>query len=205
MESFMKRVQMVQTALKAPKNRTNKFGGYKYRNVDDILAATKPLLKKHGLALFLADEIQVYGDGESQRFYVKATATVYDVASDGPGAASISCAGYAREAADKKGMDESQITGTASSYARKYALNGLLDIDDGIDADDSSIAESLDELSAEIKCENCGKMIRPFNDGKRGYTPVQIARLSQMRFGKDYCWLCAKSASAEEALAKKGI
>lgn len=200
MEPFMKRVQLVQAELKAPKNRINKFGGYKYRNVDDILAATKPLMKKHGLALFLTDDIVVRGEGELQRFYVQATATACDVDSG----ASISCTGYAREADTKKGMDDSQITGTASSYARKYALNGLLDIDDGIDADNSEAMEALDELAAEIKCEGCGKRVSPFNDGKRGYTPVQIVRLSQMRFGKDYCWLCAKNASAEEELAKKG-
>ena len=197
MESFRKRVQLVQAELKAPKNRVNKFGGYKYRNTEDILQGVKPLLKKHGLTLTLSDSIEVFGTGETQRFYVKATATLIDTDTG----ESLSNNAYARESDTKKGMDDSQITGTASSYARKYALNGLLCIDDGIDSDNSEAMEALDELAAEIKCEGCGKLIHPYNDGKRGYTPVQIARLSQMRFGKDYCWICAKSASAEEALA----
>ena len=199
MEPFMKRLQLVQSELKAPKNRVNKFGGYKYRNVDDILSAVKPLMKKHGLVLVLSDDIVTRGDGEKQRHYVEASATVYDTDTGG----SISCCGYAREAEAKKGMDESQITGTASSYARKYALNGLLDIDDGIDADNPEITEALDELGAEIKCEGCGKTVRPFNDGKRGYTPVQIVRLSQMSFGKDFCWMCAKNARAEAEVAAR--
>ena len=202
METFLKRVQLLQTELKAPKNRINKFGGYNYRNAEDILQAVKPLLKKHSMLLTLSDDIAVRGEGDSQRFYVCATATLCDVDSS----ASLYVTAYARESTDKKGMDESQITGTASSYARKYALNGLLDIDDGIDADNSDVQETVNELAAEIKCESCGKLIMPFNDGKRGYTPVQIARLSQMRFSKDLCWLCAKDLSAqmEIAAAKKG-
>ena len=199
MESFMKRVQAVQAELKATKNRVNKFGGYKYRNTEDILQGVKPLLKKHSMVLTLSDEIVAIG-GQEPRFYIKATATLRDADSD----ACIVNTAYAREAADKKGMDESQITGTASSYARKYALNGLLCIDDAIDADNSEAMEAMDELQAVIKCEGCGRNISPFNDGKRGYTPVQIARLSQMRFGKDYCWLCAKDASAKEQLLASG-
>lgn len=115
----------VQEKLKAPKGQENKFGGYKYRSCEDILEAVKPLLKKNGLALFISDEITEVGD----RIYVKATATLSD------GETSISTTAYAREAESKKGMDESQVTGATSSYARKYALNGLFAIDDTKDAD----------------------------------------------------------------------
>lgn len=199
MDPFLKRVQAMQAELKAPKNRINKFGGYNYRNTEDILKGVKPLLKKYSCTLTISDEAIAVGYGEKARFYIRAVARLQDTESD-------ACAegiGYAREAETKKGMDESQITGTASSYARKYALNGLFCIDDGVDADDSSVRERLDEMGAEIKCEKCGKMIMPFNDGKRGYTPVQIARLSQMSFGKDLCWMCAKDEKAQKELHER--
>ncbi|WP_417351176.1 ERF family protein [Gordonibacter pamelaeae] len=115
----------VQAALKAPKGQFNKFGGYAYRSCEDILEAVKPLLAERGMQLTLTDEpVEVGG-----RVYIRATATVED------GSASVSASAYAREAEAKKGMDESQVTGTASSYARKYALNGLFLIDDTKDAD----------------------------------------------------------------------
>jgi len=116
----------VQSKLKAPKNQTNDFGKYKYRSCEDILEAVKPLLKEHGLSLVVSDEIFCVNE---KRVYVKATATVND------GEISVSATAYAREPEIKKGMDESQITGAASSYARKFALNGLFAIDDTADAD----------------------------------------------------------------------
>lgn len=196
MEPFMKRVQLLQAELKAPKSRVNKFGGYKYRNTEDILKGVKPLLKKYNMTLILQDEIINAGE----RYYVKAIATLFDMKEGSQ--EFVNSTGYAREAEAKKGMDESQITGTASSYARKYALNGLFCIDDGVDSDGSDVQEALDELAANIKCENCGKTITPFNDGKRAYTPVKIAQLSQMSFGKDLCWLCAKDAKARRELGE---
>ena len=121
----MKKLVAVQAALKAPKGQFNKFGGYKYRSCEDILEAVKPLLLEQGLQLTITDEpVEIGG-----RIYIKATATVTD------GSETAAVSGYAREAETKKGMDESQITGTASSYARKYALNGLFLIDDTKDAD----------------------------------------------------------------------
>lgn len=121
----MKKLVAVQAALKAPKGQFNKFGGYKYRSCEDILEAVKPLLLEQGLQLTITDKpVEVGG-----RIYIKATATVTD------GSETAAVSGYAREAETKKGMDESQITGTASSYARKYALNGLFLIDDTKDAD----------------------------------------------------------------------
>lgn len=121
----MKNLINIQSELKAPKGQFNKFGGYKYRSCEDILEAVKPLCVKHGCILTVSDEIVLIGD----RYYVKATATI----SDGKETAAISA--FARESLTKKGMDDSQITGTASSYARKYALNGLFLIDDTKDAD----------------------------------------------------------------------
>ena len=115
----------IQSELKAPKSQFNKFGGYNYRNCEDILEAVKPLCAKHEIVPLLSDEIVMIGD----RFYVKATAKVTD------GKDEIATTAFARESKDKKGMDESQITGSASSYARKYALNGLFCIDDTKDAD----------------------------------------------------------------------
>lgn len=119
----MDKLAKIQKALKAPKNQTNNFGKYKYRSCEDIVEAVKPLLD--GAVLLLSDEIVAVAD----RVYVKATATMKE------GDLSVSVTGWAREALTKKGMDDSQITGTASSYARKYALNGLFAIDDTKDAD----------------------------------------------------------------------
>lgn len=121
----MDALRKIQQELKAPKGQFNKFGGYHYRSAEDILEAVKPLLAKTKAELILSDEIVEVGG----RVYVKATALL----SDGEQQAKVTA--YAREPEDKKGMDASQITGTASSYARKYALNGLFLIDDTKDAD----------------------------------------------------------------------
>ena len=119
----------VQAELKAPKGQYNSFGKYKYRSCEDILEAVKPLLKKHGASITISDELVQIGN----RIYVKATATFWNA--DGTGGVNIENTAFAREPDTKKGMDDSQVTGTASSYARKYALNGLLLIDDTKDAD----------------------------------------------------------------------
>ena len=119
------RVGDIQHKLKAPKGQYNSFGKYNYRSCEDILEGVKPLLKEHDLALLIDDEIVQIGE----RYYVKATAKITD------GRECVSATAYAREPDIKKGMDESQITGATSSYARKYALNALLCIDDTKDAD----------------------------------------------------------------------
>lgn len=116
----------IQSELKAPKGQYNKFGGFKYRSCEDILEAVKPLLTERGLVLLITDDIVQIGE----RYYVRATATIYD--SEG---SYISNSALAREDANKGKMDGSQMTGSASSYARKYALNGLFAIDDTKDAD----------------------------------------------------------------------
>lgn len=115
----------IQHKLKAPKGQYNSFGKYNYRSCEDILEGVKPLLKENNLALLINDEIVQIGE----RYYVKATAKITD------GREIVSATAYAREPDTKKGMDESQITGATSSYARKYALNALLCIDDTKDAD----------------------------------------------------------------------
>lgn len=122
----MNTLQKIQSELKAPKNQLNKFGGYNYRSCEDILEAVKPMLAKHEACLTITDDVVEIGD----RVYVKATARFE--AKDG---CSAEVSSFAREPEVKKGMDESQITGAASSYARKYALNGLFLIDDTKDAD----------------------------------------------------------------------
>lgn len=126
MTSIYEKLRAVQVELKAGKDRRNDFGKYAYRNVEDVLEAAKPLLNQHGLTLVITDDIVQVGD----RIYVKATSTVYD--GDG---GSVSSVGWAREAAEKRGTDESQRTGMASSYSRKYSIGGLLLLDDGDDAD----------------------------------------------------------------------
>lgn len=125
--SVYEKLMKVQAELKAPKGQYNSFGKYKYRSCEDILEAVKPLNAKHGVVLTVGDEIVEIAN----RFYVKATATLVDIES---GEKIINTA-LAREDDSKKGMDGSQITGTASSYARKYCLNGLYCIDDTKDAD----------------------------------------------------------------------
>lgn len=121
----MKHLIAIQQELKAPKGRFNSFGKYNYRSCEDILEAVKPLCHKNGCVLTLSDKPIQVGD----RYYIEATATLKTP--DGE----IKVTASARESEEKKGMDESQITGTASSYARKYALNGLFNIDDTKDAD----------------------------------------------------------------------
>lgn len=123
--TFQEKVVAVQSELKAPKGQYNSFGKYNYRSCEDILEGVKPLLNKYGLYLTINDAVELIGD----RYYIKATATLFD------GDNCISTSAYARESLDKKGMDSSQVTGATSSYARKYALNGLLCIDDTKDAD----------------------------------------------------------------------
>jgi len=174
--NFYKRVISAQSELKAPKGQYNQFGKYAYRNCEDILEAAKPVCAKYGLMLNLSDKPVNVGD----RYYIEAAATLFDTES---GAKLVSTA-YARESLDKKGMDDSQITGAASSYARKYALNGLFNIDDTKDADSepprqdkpaqtkptpSQPAQAAPVEPKEYKCFDCGKPFEPFTD-KKGKT-----------------------------------
>ena len=122
-----KKLLEIQTDLKAPKNQYNSFGKYNYRSCEDILEGLKPILKDKNCTLFISDSTELLGD----RYYIKANVKFVDIESG----EMIENTSSAREPLNKKGMDESQITGTASSYARKYALNGMFAIDDTKDAD----------------------------------------------------------------------
>lgn len=126
MTTIHEKLSQIQSKLNAPKGQYNSFGKYNYRNCEDILQALKPILAEHKCHVSLSDEIVIVGN----RFYIKATATITDSENN-----SFSTTAFAREAESKKGMDESQVTGSTSSYARKYALNGLFAIDDNKDAD----------------------------------------------------------------------
>lgn len=134
--TFHEKVTNVIYELKAPKGQRNDFGKYNYRSAEDILESIKPLAHKYGLSTNLTDEIVLVGD----RFYVKATASITD------GVSRAYSESFAREPEHKKGMDESQITGTASSYARKYAMNGLYQIDDTKDADTNEYKKQVDSV-----------------------------------------------------------
>lgn len=131
----------IQQNLKAPKNQYNNFGKYSYRSCEDILEAVKEHL--HGGCLKIEDEVKIIGEGEHTRFYVVATAMLIYKDS------STASTAYAREPISKKGMDEAQVTGATSSYARKYALNGLLLIDDTKDADNEN-ASNVDNQSNRV-------------------------------------------------------
>lgn len=137
--TFLERVSLLITELKAPKSQRNNFGKYNYRSAEDILEAVKPLANNYGLVPKLSDEPVMIGDWH----YIKATASIKDVKT---GEVEIATA-YAREPLAKKGMDESQITGTASSYARKYAMNGLYQIDDTKDADTDEYTEQVKQAT----------------------------------------------------------
>lgn len=138
-QTFLERVSLLITELKAPKSQRNNFGKYNYRSAEDILEAVKPLANNYGLVPKLSDEPVMIGDWH----YIKATASIKDVKT---GEEEIATA-YAREPLAKKGMDESQITGTASSYARKYAMNGLYQIDDTKDADSDEYTEQVKQAT----------------------------------------------------------
>lgn len=165
MDKLIVELVKIQKSLKAPKNQYNKFGGYKYRNCEDILEAVKPLLPNN-MTVFLSDTIVTKGIESNLRYYVEATATFTD------GTNKITTTAYARESETRKGMDESQITGSASSYARKYALNGLFDIDDTQDADSRDNSKSPSELQSEqdrIKLEEHVESTNTLEDLKKLY------------------------------------
>lgn len=154
--SIREKLLNIQTELKAPKGQYNSFGGYKYRSCEDILEAVKPLLKDNKCTLRITDDVVQIGE----RYYIKATAILTDLEeSDGYREREVQNTAYAREEETKKGQDGSQLTGTASSYARKYALNGLFLIDDTKDADtdehkkETGEEEKTEKLATEKQIE----------------------------------------------------
>lgn len=141
-QNVFQKLSLIQQEMKAPKNLKNSFGGYMYRNAEGILEALKPFESKYNVMVILSDEIVNIGE----RYYIKATAQLFDCETG----EKLKAEAYAREASDKKGMDDSQITGTASSYARKYALNGLFLLDDTKDAD-------TDEYQSQTRTEKASQ------------------------------------------------
>lgn len=176
------KLAQVQKELKAPKNQFNKFGNFYYRSQEDILEAVKPLLG--GAVLNVCDEIVVVGD----RYYVKATATITD------GTEKISSSAFAREPESKTGMDQAQLTGATSSYARKYALNGLFAIDDAKDADSTDNTTTKPALAPApsqpvkivSKCVSCGNGIA-----------TDESKYSRLKFGKELCRSCQAKEKKE--------
>lgn len=177
----------VQAELKAPKNQHNSFGKYDYRSAEDIIEAVKPLLKENGLFLNMSDDIVLIGD----RYYVKATVKVVDVVTG----ESVQTSALAREAAQKKGMDESQVTGTASSYARKYALNGLFAIDDNRDAD-------TDEYAAQTRQNGAGARSSRNTYTSRGSANDELRSKAMHALSKE---MQRVGASGEEVSALCGV
>lgn len=171
----------IQTRLKAPKSQYNSFGKYNYRNCEDILEAVKPLLNEHKLYINISDTVEHVGD----RYYIKATVTVSD------GESTITSQAYAREEESKKGMDGSQVTGASSSYARKYALNGMFAIDDTKDSDTTNTSGK--DQPKEYKCECCGKPFTEFDWKGKHYTAGQAYEMSKEINGKPLCKKCANS------------
>lgn len=190
-----KKLLAIQAELKAPKGQYNSYGGYQYRSCEDILEAVKPLCSKHGVALMVNDEVTVVGS----RYYIKAVATLHDLEGDGI----IVATAYAREPEDKKGMDQSQVTGTASSYARKYALNGLFCIDDTKDADtdehrkqtESQKNKTVEKKAAPppaiVKCKECGEEITEVTwpNGKKT-SAQKMVHGSISKYGVPLCGNC---------------
>ena len=140
----MKELIAIQSELKAPKSQFNRFGGYKYRKAEDILEAVKPLLAKQKCTLIITDDVVLIGN----RIYVKATATIKNEKGE-----CETTNGWAREEETKKGMDGSQITGASSSYARKYALNGLFAIDDNADSDTTNDGQQQTQQQAQTQVQ----------------------------------------------------
>lgn len=189
------KLAIVQSELKAPKSCYNSFGKYNYRNCEDILSAARPLCNSNGLTLTLNDEVVMINEGTlanvtdfnkknnqpyqtakilNHRVYVKATATVTDVLTG----EQVSTTAYARESAEKTGMDDSQLTGATSSYARKYALGGLFAIDDTKDADTNEYKQATtDNLSMLRIVSNTMK--------EKGLSADDIKAISKAKFGND--------------------
>lgn len=173
----------VQRDLKAPKGQFNDFGSYNYRSAEDIIEAVKPLLNENGLILNMTDDVVMIGD----RIYIKATVSVIDVANGD----TVTATAFAREAVAKKKLDDSQITGLASSYARKYALNGLFAIDDTKDADTNEYHQQTRTQPTQTQQnkyahEERNGAIKVLNDAikKAGVKPAEVSAIAGAKFGK---------------------
>ena len=188
--NIYEKLSAIQAELKAPKNQRNNFGNYNYRSCEDILEAVKPICQKYKTVLTIYDEIEYIGN----RHYIKANVKLIDVEDD----TVLAITAYAREEDEKKGMDGSQITGASSSYARKYALNGLFCIDDSKDSDftntgdkpaqkkqwpDSVVEGQPPDGQITHRCSVCGAEI-----------PEKVAIYSSQKFKRKLCMNCQKNA-----------
>lgn len=193
----MKELISIQSELKAPKSQFNKFGGYKYRKAEDILEAVKPLLAKQKCTLIITDDVVLIGN----RIYVKATATIKNEKGEYE-----TTTGWAREEETKKGMDGSQITGASSSYARKYALNGLFAIDDNADSDTTNDGQhQASQQQAQTQAQQTASQQFNSNDLNEG-----LAYLSRCANKDNLLWviqhyqpLCSNAQFMQAVSAKK--
>lgn len=196
----MKELIAIQSELKAPKSQFNKFGGYKYRKAEDILEAVKPLLNKQKCTLTITDDIVMVGN----RIYVKATATIKNEKGE-----CETTNGWAREEESKKGMDGSQITGASSSYARKYALNGLFAIDDNADSDTTNDGQHQEaQQQTQTQKPNTQQPASPqyhpsdLNEGL-GYLSRCVSKDNLLWVIQHYQPLCSNAQFMQAVSAKK--
>lgn len=196
----MKELIAIQSELKAPKSQFNKFGGYKYRKAEDILEAVKPLLNKQKCTLTITDDIVMVGN----RIYVKATATIKNEKGE-----CETTTGWAREEETKKGMDGSQITGASSSYARKYALNGLFAIDDNDDSDTTNDGQHQEaQQQTQTQQPNTQQPATPqyhpsdLNEGL-GYLSRCVSKDNLLWVIQHYQPLCSNAQFMQAVSAKK--
>lgn len=191
----MKELIVIQSELKAPKSQFNKFGGYKYRKAEDILEAVKPLLNKQKCTLTITDDIVMVGN----RIYVKATATIKNEKGEFE-----TTTGWAREEETKKGMDGSQITGASSSYARKYALNGLFAIDDNADSDTTNDGQHQAAQQQTQTQQQASSQYHPsdLNEGL-GYLSRCVTKDNLLWVIQHYQPLCSNTQFMQAVSAKK--
>ena len=192
----MKELIAIQSELKAPKSQFNKFGGYKYRKAEDILEAVKPLLAKQKCTLIITDDVVLIGN----RIYVKATATIKNEKGE-----CETTNGWAREEETKKGMDGSQITGASSSYARKYALNGLFAIDDNADSDTTNDGQQQTQQQAQTQAHQPASNQFNSNDLNEGlcYLSRCVSKDNLLWVIQHYQPLCSNTQFMQAVSAKK--
>lgn len=192
----MKELIAIQSELKAPKSQFNKFGGYKYRKAEDILEAVKPLLAKQKCTLIITDDVVLIGN----RIYVKATATIKNEKGE-----CETTNGWAREEESKKGMDGSQITGASSSYARKYALNGLFAIDDNADSDTTNDGQQQTQQQAQTQAQQPASNQFNSNDLNEGlgYLSRCVSKDNLLWVIQHYQPLCSNAQFMQAVSAKK--
>ena len=192
----MKELIAIQSELKAPKSQFNKFGGYKYRKAEDILEAVKPLLAKQKCTLIITDDVVLIGN----RIYVKATATIKNEKGE-----CETTNGWAREEETKKGMDGSQITGASSSYARKYALNGLFAIDDNADSDTTNdVQQQTAQQQTQATQQTASQQFNSndLNEGL-GYLSRCVSKDNLLWVIQHYQPLCSNTQFMQAVSAKK--